>query len=174
MYSPLRWSFTIDFVLHAQCGQHHPDIFLVENEGIPLFIPLPKTTMSGRNFLLARNSPLRTTLIDEATGQAVYQIDTPRKFSSDVTKIRKLDSAARAPLNWDDGSGAGYDSSEDIIDKKSALKGTEGGGSKLETPETSDEMARIYWKLTSPNRIIFRGRITTQDEFLPAAGKLGG
>ena len=138
-----------------------------------MLIPLPKTTMSGRNFLLARNSPLRTTLIDEATGQAVYQIDTPRKFSSDVTKIRKLDSAARAPLNWDDGS-TGYDSSEDIIDKKGALKGTDGGGSELEPPETSDEMARIYWKSTSPNRIIFRGRITTQDEFLPAAGKLGG
>ena len=149
-------------------------MFLVENKGISLLIPLHKTTMSGRNFLLARNSPLRTTLIDETTGQAVYQIDTPRKFSSDVTKIRKLDSAARAPLNWDDGGGAGYDSSEDIIDKKGTLKRTEGGGPEPEPPETSDEMARIYWKLTSSNRIIFRGRITTQDEFLPATGKLGG
>ena len=142
-----------------------------------MLIHLPKTKMSGRTFLLARNSPLRTTLIDQATGQAVYQIDTPRKFSPDVTKIRKLESAARAPTNWDDDD-TDYDSSEDVIDKKGAFKGREGGESEVELPETlpetSDEMARIYWKSTSPDRIIFRGRITTQDEFLPAAGKLGG
>jgi len=129
--------------------------------------------MSGRTFLLARNSPLRTTLIDGVTDRAVYQIDTPRKFSPDVTKIRKLDSAAHAPFNWDDDD-ADYDSSEETIDKKGALKGAEGDEQEPELPETSDEMARIYWKLTSPDRIIFRGRITTQDEFLPAAGKLRG
>lgn len=128
--------------------------------------------MSVRTFLLARNSPLRTTLTDEATGQAVYQVDTPRKFSPDVTKIRKLDSAAQTPPNRDDD--VDYDSGEDIVCEKGALKETEGGGPELELPETSDEMARIYWKLTSPDRIIFRGRITTQDEFLPTAGKLGG
>ena len=139
-----------------------------------MLVPLPKTKMNGRTFLLARNSPLRTTLIDEATGQAVYQIDTPRKFSSEVTKIRKLDSTARTPLNWDNDD-ADYDSSEDVIDKKGALKGVkEGGDPELELPETSDEMARIYWKFTSSDRVVFRGRINTQDEFLPAAGKLGG
>ena len=130
--------------------------------------------MSGRTFLFARNSPLRTTLTDEATGQAVYQIDTPRKFSPDVTKIRKLDSAAHTPPDRDDDDDDGYDSGEDIVYKKGALKETEGGRPELELPETSDEMARIYWKSISPDRIIFRGRITTQDEFLPAAGKLGG
>jgi hypothetical protein len=51
---------------------------------------------------------------------------------------------------------------------------TEGGGSEQELPETSDEIARIYWGLTSSDWIIFRGRITTQDEFSPAVGKLKG
>ena len=130
--------------------------------------------MTGRTFLLSRNSPLRTTLIDEATGQAVYQIDTPRKFVSEVTKIRKLDPATGAPLNWDDG-GADSDDGGDV-DKKGALRGTESKGSEPETdlPETSDEIARIYWKFGWSERIIFRGRITSQNEFLPAAGKLKG
>lgn len=129
--------------------------------------------MAGRTFLLSRNSPLRTTLIDEATGQAVYQIDTPRGFISETTKIRKLDPATQAPLDWNDG-GADSDDGEDI-DKKGAVRETE--RSELETadlPETSDEIARVYWTFTSSERIIFRGRITSQKEFLPAAGKLHG
>ena len=129
--------------------------------------------MAGRTFLLARNSPLRTTLIDEATGQAVYQIDTPRGFISETTKIRKLDPATRAPLDWDDG-GADSDDGEDI-DKKGAVRGTEGSELEMaDLPETSDEIARIYWTFTTSERIIFRGRITSQKEFLPAAGKLQG
>jgi len=99
--------------------------------------------MSARTLLLARNSPINTTLIDEATGQALYEIDTPLKLTQYATKIRKLDSSL-PPLY-----------------------------PETQLPETSDEMARIYWKLGS-DRIIFRGKITTQKEFLPSAGKLGG
>ena len=128
--------------------------------------------MTGRTFLLARNSPLRTTLVDEATGQAVYQIDTPRKFVSEVTKIRKLDPATGAPLNWDD-AGAGSDDGGDV-DKKGAVRVTEGSEPEMDLPETSDEIARIYWKFGWSEKIIFRGRITTQNEFLPATGKLKG
>jgi hypothetical protein len=174
VYSPLR--LTLCRRPYFSCyEQHRPDSFLASHKGNFSLIPLPKTKMSGRTFLFARNSPLRTTLIDEATGQAVYQIDTPRKtFSSEVTKIRKLEeSSAHAPRNWDDDD-AGYDSSEDITGKKGASMETEGGGPEQELPETSDEIARIYWKSTSSDRIIFRGRITTRDEFLPAAGKLKG
>lgn len=129
--------------------------------------------MNTRTFSLARNSPLRTTLIDETTGQAVYKIDTPRKFSSSVTKIRKLDPSTQPPpySEFDD---ADYDSGDDIADRKDASGGTEGGEPEIELPETSDEMARIYWKLISSEKIIFRGKITTQKEFLPAAGKLQG
>lgn len=129
--------------------------------------------MTGCTFLLARNSPIRTTLTDEATGQAVYQIDTPRKLSQYVTKIKKLDSTTQPPLYLDD-DGADSDSSEDITDKKQLSAGTEEGEPETELPGTSDEMARIYWKFISSDRIVFRGKITTQSEFLPAAGKLQG
>jgi len=59
---------------------------------------------------------------------------------------------------------------------KSGKKGKEeeGDGMETELPETSDEIARIYWKWFSSNKIIFRGRITTRNEFLPDAGKLKG
>ena len=45
---------------------------------------------------------------------------------------------------------------------------------EMELPETSDEIARVYWKWFSPDRIIFRGRITTRNEFLPKTGKMKG
>jgi len=129
--------------------------------------------MSDRTFLLSRNSCLRTTLVDEATGQAAYEIDTPRKFlRSCATKIRKFDSPTQPPLHWNDGDNDS-DSDEGHVDRKGTSMGTEGGEQDLmELPETSDEIARIYWK--GDNRIIFRGKITTQKEFLPAAGKLRG
>lgn len=128
--------------------------------------------MSGRTFSLARNSPLRTTLIDEATGHAVYQVDTPRKLSSSpATKIRKLDPATRpSPLSDDDDS----DEDGDPVDKKHAPVGVDDDEPVAELPGTTDEMARIYWKLTSSDKIIFRGKITTQKEFLPECGKMKG
>ena len=133
------------------------------------------TKMSGCTFLLTRNSPLRTTLIDEATGQAVYNVDTPRKLAPDVTKIRKLDSPTQPPHHWDDGGDDG-DFSEGIADRKGAFREVEGAkpDTPPELPETSDEIARIYWKFISSDKIVFRGRSTTQKEFLPPAGKLRG
>lgn len=114
--------------------------------------------MTGLMFLLARSPPLHTTLIDEATGLAAYKVDSPQKVSQPVTKIRKLDPPIQPPLHWIDEGEDDY-SSEDVV--------TQGG----DLPETSDEMARIYWK---SDRIIFRGKITTQKEFLPVTGKLRG
>ena len=50
----------------------------------------------------------------------------------------------------------------------------EEAGMETELVETSDEIARIYWKWFSSSRIIFRGRITTRREFLPKTGKAKG
>jgi hypothetical protein len=128
--------------------------------------------MSGLTFSLARNSPLRTTLIDEATGHAMYEIHTPRKLASPpATKIRKLDPGTRPPLSSDGGDS---DEDEDPADKKRTPVDAEEDEPVIELPETSDEIGRIYWKLTSSERIIFRGKITTQSEFLPECGKLKG
>ena len=102
--------------------------------------------MSGCTLRFARNSPLRTTLVDESTGHAKYKIETPMRIARSVTRIWKLESSTQPPLNWSEG--------------------------RLQ--ETSDEIARIYWKLFSPNRIIHRGRVTSRDELLPKCGKLKG
>jgi len=100
--------------------------------------------MSCCTFSLARNSPINTTLIDEATGQAVYEIDTSPRFSQYATEIWKLDSSPLSLL---------YPETQFV--------------------EVGDEMARIYWRFAS-DRIVFRRKTTTQKEFLPAVGLLRG
>ena len=73
--------------------------------------------MSGCTLRLSRDSPLRTTLVDEASGHAKYQIDTPMKLARSVTRIRKFDSLTQPPLHWSD-EDPGSDSGDDITDKK--------------------------------------------------------
>ena len=102
--------------------------------------------MSGCTLLFSRNSPLRTILDYEATGRAKYQIDTPRWHARSVTRIRKLDSAAQPPPDWND---ADSDSDDDIVDKgKPKKEENDAEGDEPDTgtelAETSDEIARIY------------------------------
>lgn len=60
------------------------------------------------------------------------------------------------------------------------MSSEDGEGGKLEEepdadlPETSDEVARIYWKWFSSDVIIFRGRRSLRTEFLPKCGKMKG
>jgi len=138
------------------------------------------TTMSGCTLRLTRDSPLRTILVDDATGYARYQIDTPRKIARSVTRIRKFDSPRRPPPNLDED--ADSEPGDDVADKNKEAKSEEDekdkeheeDGMETELAETSDEIARIYWKWFSSSRIIFRGRITTRREFLPKTGKAKG
>ena len=133
--------------------------------------------MSGCILQFTRNSPLRTTVVDQATGHAKYQIDTPRRIARRVTRIRKLDSSAQHPLHSDD---ADSDSGDDITDKgESKSKKDEGDWegeheTEGELPESSDEIARIYWNWFSSDRIIFRGKITSRSDFLLKCGKMKG
>ena len=138
--------------------------------------------MNGCTLLFARNSPLRTTLVDEATGHAKYKIDTPIRLTGSVTRIRKLDSNTQ-PYHWDEDGDS--DSNDDITDEGNGKKKDkskrdekdeedEEGETLQRLPETSDEIARIYWKWFSSDRIVFRGRITTRSEFLPKTGKMKG
>ena len=137
------------------------------------------TTMSGCTLQFTRNSPLRTTLVEEGTGLVKYQIDTPVRIARSVTRIRKLDSPTRPPLHWDD---ADSDSDDGIANKgkkgpkskKDEDDREEAGGAVGELPEASDEIARIYWKWFSSDRIVFRGKITSRSEFLPKCGKMKG
>ena len=135
--------------------------------------------MSGCTLRFSRNSPLRTILVDEATGQARYQIDTPRWQARSATRIRKLDSAAQLPPNLDD---TDSDSDDDVTDKgkkgESKKDEDDAEGDEPDTgtelAETSDEIARIYWKWFSSDRIVFRGKIISRSEFLPKCGKMKG
>lgn len=148
--------------------------------------------MSGCTLRFTRNSPLRTTLVDEATGYAKYQIDTPLRIVGSATRIRKFDSPVQPPLHWDDDN-ADSDSDENITDKGKKKKKSSGditdkgnkkkkpkkdesdkGERETEPPETSDEVARIYWKWFSSDKIIFRGRTQLRTKFLPKCGKMKG
>jgi hypothetical protein len=134
--------------------------------------------MSGCTLRFSRDSVLRTTLVDEATGNAKYQIDTPVKIARSVTRIRKFDSPTQPPLHWDED--ADSDSGNDITDKgkSKSEKGGNHGEERLETEpelaETSDEIARIYWKWFSSDKIVFRGRISSRSDFLSKCGKMKG
>ena len=140
--------------------------------------------MSGCTLRFARDSPLRTTLVDEASGHPKYKIDTPIRLTGSVTRVRRFDSPPQLPLHWN--RDADSDSDYDITDvkKKSKRKKPkrkrdkkdkeEGDGGGPGLPETDDEIARIYWKWFSSHRIVFRGKITTRREFLPKTGKMKG
>ena len=144
---------------------------------ITFFVDSPyHATMNGCTLRFARSSPIRTTLVDETTGHAKYKIETPMRIARSVTRIRRFDSPTQPSLHWDED--ADSDSGDDIADggksdSKKRKKGEEeGDGTETGLSDTSDEIARIYWKWFSSNRIIFRGRITTRSEFLPDTGKM--
>ena len=111
----------------------------------------------------------------------MYQIDTPIRISGSVTRIRRLDSHTPHPLHHDDD--ADSDSGDDITNMKKRRSGSAGGrsyeeGHEEETgpelAETSDEVARIYWKWFSSDRIVFRGKEHLRTDFLPKCGKMKG
>ena len=124
--------------------------------------------MSGCTFELTRNSPLRTTLLDEITGHAKYQIDTPLRIVNSVTRIRKFDVPPQAPLIRGGKTNPDHNDDPANVGKKRSFRWKLSG---KEVPETEDEFARIRWKCFSPDRINFRGNLTNRKEFLPRTGK---
>ena len=100
------------------------------------------------------------------------------RISGSVTRIRKLDSSTY-PFNLDDAdSDSGDDSIAKGMEGKAEHKEIEDDGKEneaaVELPETSDEIARIYWHWFSSDKIDYHGKITTQGEFLPKCGKVKG
>jgi len=152
--------------------------------------PSIHTAMSGCTLRFTRNTPFRTVLVDEVTGQAKYEIDTPIRLVRSVTRIRKFDTPPQHPLRWDDGEFDSVDiTGEGGKEKKGSGDGVTNVGVKKpkkdkkvkedekderEKEETKDEVARIYWKWFSSDGIIFRGRTHRRTEFLPKCGKMKG
>jgi hypothetical protein len=125
--------------------------------------------MGGCTLLLARNSPLRTTLVDEATGHAKYQVNTPLRIHGSVTTIKKFDLPPQPPLIRDEKTSFGPGG--DITDKgkKGKPKRKDSG---VQLPENGEEVAKVNWSCFSSDKITFGGNVTARSEFLPQCGKM--
>jgi hypothetical protein len=133
--------------------------------------------MGGCTLRFTKNSPLGTALVDEATGHVKYMIETPMKIARAVTRIRRFGPHTQPPHNSDEY--AGTDSDDDIT-LCGTIKGEHGSGevkgdeTDLEMPGASNEIARIDWKLFSPDKMVLQGREHIQSEFLPKRRKVEG
>jgi len=113
--------------------------------------------------VFTRDSSLNTTLVDEARGAMMYEIETEGGFFSKTTIVRKPYKSAPSfrlilfsPVYAKLGHLLSIDSRGEVV------------------PHTSTEVARILWKTWSPDRIIYYGAEMKVKEFMPPAGTIGG
>ena len=149
--------------------------------------------------IFTRNSPVRTVLINEATGKELYRIDTPRRFIGSVTRVFRCNpatpsaanptpTAPQPQSNADEPHEPGYNSEEELRLLTGANSGnseeedgnaTESGaesaredGLEEDSPLVEDEIARWYWKWFSSPRMVFEGKIRTRAEYMPLRSKI--
>ena len=129
-------------------------------------------TMGAYTLQFSRNSPLRTTLVNETTSHAEYQIDTSRRLFGSVTRIRKFSLPPQSPLILNEK--AHFDPSDDPTDqgKKNGRGFAWKNIVKADLPETDDEIARIRRTCFTPYKINFAGKSTIRRKFLPKCGKM--
>lgn len=135
--------------------------------------------MSGCTLRLTKNSPLQTTLVDEATGHVKYKIETPVKIAHVLTQVRKFESHAQPPHHSEEDTGSDLDDDITLCGSMKGKLGSDGvkGEEMLvdpEVPGASNEIARIYWKLLTSDKIAFQGREYVRSEFLQKCGKAEG
>ena len=156
-------------------------------------LTLPTSGMNTK-IIFTRNSPVRTVLVNETTGQELYKINTPYRFVGSVTRVFRCDPAAppnpMPRLHWDANEPyEGYDSEEwrlpagvksDRYGREDGNESDSGVASAVnaapggDSPLVGDEIARLYWKWFASTRIIFEGKIRRRAEFMPVKGKLRG
>ena len=133
--------------------------------------------------IFTRNSPSQTVLVNETTGQELYRIDTPLRFVGSVTRVFRCGSAVTSTPNPEPrdgnephegsnslaGSGRG-DRDEDDGGVAGAVDQAPGEDSSL----VENEIARLYWNLLAPTRIVFEGKVRTRAELMPLQGGLKG
>lgn len=146
------------------------------------------------NIIFEHPSPVCTVLINEATGQELYRIDTPSRVVGSVTKVFRCDPATPSTPSLMPDPHLGVDKpregrSSDELNPFPGAKpdgpdegcGNEGdsevGGAGeevvgVEPPLVEKEIARWYWKLFSSPRMVFEGKISTRAEYMPLKGKL--
>ena len=153
-------------------------------------LTLPTGGMNTK-ITFTRDSPVRTVLVNETTGQELYRINTPYRFVGSVTRVFRCDSAAppnpMSRLHWDANDPyEGYDSEEwkppagvkhGREDGNASDSGVASAGNatqERDSPLVGDEIARLYWKWFASARIVFEGKIRRRAEFMPCKGKLRG
>lgn len=132
-----------------------------------------------------RSSPVRTILVDEATGRELYRIETPRLvLAGSVTKVFRCDPATAPTSNLlsdhsgDAGEPRESHSSEDWNplpgakpDDHDAENDNEDDAAE-ELPLVKNEIARWYWKWFSSPRLVFEGKISTRAQYMPFKTKM--
>ena len=157
-------------------------VFISERNAHAAHIPTPPDNLSpptcGMNtkIIFTRNSPLRTVLVDEATGRELYRIHTPIRFVGSVTRVFRCDPAAPPVPNLV--SQQHGDASDPHEDDSDGNEGDSGVASTVDeapgdnSPFVENEVARLYWKWFASSRIVFDGKVRRRAEFMPMKGKL--
>lgn len=117
--------------------------------------------------IFTRNSPLRTTIVNESNNRPLYKVETPRQVTRKVTRIRRVPQTEDLkPLIFSDD-----DDDASASDDSHPAKGESAPPEEEEIPSGSDELARIYWHHISHNRLVYKGRLMDRRHFLPNNGK---
>ena len=153
-------------------------------------LSLPAGEMNTK-ITFTRNSPVRTVLVNETTGQELYKIETPYRLVGSVTRVFRCDPAEPPnpvpPLHWAINEPCeGHDSedwelpAEIESDRYGGNESDSGVASPVnaspggDSPLAGNEIARLYWKWFASARIVFEGKIRRRAEFMPVKGKLRG
>jgi hypothetical protein len=137
--------------------------------------------------VFTRNSPVRTVLVNETTGQELYRIETPNRCTNRVTRVFRCDPTAppvpnlMPRLHWDANEPhKDYDSEWKRLARGKHGHGNEGYGGvasdidevlKEDSPLVANEIARLYWRWFAPTRVVFEGKIRNMAQFVPLKGR---
>ena len=134
--------------------------------------------------VFTHNSPVRTVLVNETTGQELYRIETPHRCTNRVTRVFRCDPTAppvpnlMPRLHWDANEPhKDYDSEEwKRLARGKHGHGNEGHGEvasgvdevpKEDSPLVANEIARLYWRWFAATRVVFEGKIRSMSQFVP-------
>jgi hypothetical protein len=124
---------------------------------------------STTNLFLTRNSPLRTTIINERTNRPLFKIETPHKVTRKTTHINRVtptgDMTGLLSAAADE---SGNESDDSSIHSK---KDDEPEPEENHISANSDEVARIHWHTFYPHKVVFNGQILKRSDLLPKSGR---
>ena len=133
--------------------------------------------------VFTRNSPSQTVLVNETTGQELYRIDTPLRFVGSVTRVFRCSPAATSTPNSVTRDASEPHEGSNSLAGSGRGDGDEGDGGVAgavdevpgeDLPLVENEIARLYWNLLAPTRIVFEGKVRTRAELMPLKGGLKG